>query len=570
MSLALSRWWRSRDERYWTAPIPSSPRLPSNDIPVSASLQAVGERPWWARALLLAGLIGALLGLSGCAAMLAPKNAAEFPPSSAIALSADSALGKIALISTPSPELSGFRLMPLGNYSLDTRLALAARAQRSLDVQYYHIQNDETGRLFLRALRDAAARGVRVRLLMDDLYTSGMDPLLLGLAATPNVEVRLFNPFCCAREHGQVTRYLASLSEWSRVNHRMHNKLFVADGAMAIVGGRNVANEYYLRGALDNFIDLDAFAMGHVVPELAAVFDDYWNSDPVYPLTSIARSGKSPDELRQYFEDATGPATTPLPPPLPANDVLGYGPVSEDLEAGRVGLIWGTAKVLADEPAKVMDDVILDSVTYNVLDEGRKARQELVISSPYLVPGKFTNQLLRELGQRKVRVQILTNSLASTDEPVVYTGYSRHRAMLLQHGVDLYELSSSRVQTNQRQSRFFGKSTARLHAKLVVIDRKTLFVGSMNLDPRSSDINTEMGLVIESPQLARELLRIIDIDRLQSAYRVRLDANGNCCEWLTIDETGEREMVLTKEPDATFWLQLKTLLLSPFVPEELL
>jgi putative cardiolipin synthase len=193
-----------------------------------------------------------------------------------------------------------------------------------------------------------------------------------------------------------------------------------------------------------------------------------------------------------------------------------------------------------------------------------------VISSPYLGPGKFGNQLFEELKERNVRVQILTNSLASTDEPLVYTGYSRHRKKMLQDGVDLYELSSSRVQMNRRHGMIFGSSTARLHAKLVVIDRKTLFVGSMNLDPRSAHINTEMGLVIESPQLARELRRVIDIDKLQSAYRVRLDAQGQCCEWLTFDETGEREMVLTQTPDASFWLQFKTLLLAPFVPEELL
>jgi putative cardiolipin synthase len=228
------------------------------------------------------------------------------------------------------------------------------------------------------------------------------------------------------------------------------------------------------------------------------------------------------------------------------------------------------ARALADEPAKVMGDVVLDSVTYSVLDEARKAQQEVVISSPYLIPGKFTSQLLSELAQRKVRVQILTNSLASTDEPVVYAGYKRHREQLLRSGVDLYELSSSRVQMNQRQAKFFGSSTARLHAKLVVIDRKTVFVGSMNLDPRSSHTNTEMGLVIESPQLAREMLRIIDIDRLQSAYRVRLGAQGRCCEWLTFNPAGDSELVLATEPDATLWLQLKTLLLAPLVPEELL
>lgn len=541
----------------------------SNDMRVSRRTLRAG--PSGAAALFFQRicLICAVTLLVGCST-LAPRSAAEGVQSRAIPISGDSALGKIALNSIPLPGLSGFRLMPLGSYSLDTRLALAARAQRTLDVQYYHIEDDETGRLFLRALRDAAARGVRVRLLMDDFYTTGMDTLLLGLAAQPNLEIRLFNPFCCAREQGQAARFLVSMSEWSRLNHRMHNKLFVADGAMAIVGGRNVANEYYLRGTSDNFIDLDAFAVGRVVADLAAVFDDFWHSDPAYPLDQVAQSDKSQEELIAYFDAATGPATTPAPPPLLPNDVLGYGPVREDLDAGRVGLIWGAARVLADEPDKVMGGLVLDSVTYSVLDEGRKAQNEVVISSPYLIPGKFGIALFEELKERNVRVQILTNSLASTDEPLVHTGYSRYREKMLQDGVDLYELSSSRVQMNRRHGMTFGSSTARLHAKLVVIDRKTLFVGSMNLDPRSAHINTEMGLVIESPQLARELRRVIDIDKLQSAYRLRLDAQGMCCEWLTFDEAGEREMVLASEPDATLWRRFKTLLLAPFVPEELL
>ena len=547
----------------------AQPGCRPDDIRVLSRMQGPGRYGVLARSVRFFALMCVVGVMAGCAT-LAPRETRDLSQSRAIALSGDNLLGRIALHSTPSPELSGFRLMPLGNYSLDTRLALAARAQRSLDVQYYHIENDETGRLLLRALRDAAARGVRVRLLLDDFYTTAMDDLLLGLAAQPNVEVRLFNPFCCAREQGQVTRFLVSLSEWSRLNHRMHNKLFVADGAMAIVGGRNVANEYYLRGASDNFIDLDAFVIGHAVADLAAVFDSYWNSDPVYPLEQITRSDLAPAERQSYFEQATGPATTPAPPPLPANDVLGYGPVREDLEAGRVGLIWGAARVLADEPEKVMGGVVLDSVTFSVFDEGRKAQKEVVISSPYLIPGKFGHLLFEELQQRKVRVQILTNSLASTDEPLVYAGYSRHRGRMLQGGVDLYELSSARVQMNKRHGISFGASTARLHAKLVVVDRKTLFVGSMNLDPRSANINTEMGLVIESPQLARELLRIIDIDKLQSAYRVRLGASGECCEWLTFDEAGEKEVVLSREPDAPFWLEFRTLLLSPFVPEELL
>ena len=247
--------------------------------------------------------------------------------SEAIALNPDTALGRLARRSAPDEDSSGFRLMPLGPFSLDARVELAQRAQVSLDVQYYHFEDDETGRWLIRALRDAAQRGVRVRLLLDDLYTGGHDMLFLAFAAHPNVEVRLFNPFVRARGAGPTGRLLGSLDQFSRVNHRMHNKLFVADGAMAVIGGRNVANEYFLRNSMgQNFIDVDAFAVGWVVPPLQALFDRYWNADAVYPLEAIARSVATPAELRQKFDHWTGPELTPAPPVLPRSDVLGYGP----------------------------------------------------------------------------------------------------------------------------------------------------------------------------------------------------------------------------------------------------
>ena len=215
------------------------------------------------RPLRALALVANALLLAACSTL--PSVDRDAIASEAIPLSPQTTLGRIASTSAPAPELSGFRLMPLGLFSLDTRVQLARRAEVSLDVQYYHFENDETGRWLLRALRDAAERGVRVRLLLDDLYTGGQDPLWLAFAAHPNVQVRLFNPFCCARDHGQGLRFVASANEWSRVNHRMHNKLLIADGAMAVIGGRNVANEYYLRSMAENFVDVDAFTVGWVV-----------------------------------------------------------------------------------------------------------------------------------------------------------------------------------------------------------------------------------------------------------------------------------------------------------------
>ena len=490
--------------------------------------------------------------------------------SEAIPLSTGTTLGRIAQVSTPAPELSGFRLMPLGLFSLDTRVQLARRAEVSLDVQYYHFANDETGRWLLRALRDAALRGVRVRLLIDDLYTSGEDELFLAFAAYPNVQVRLFNPFRVARDRGQGGRFLADITNVGRLNHRMHNKLFVADGALAVIGGRNVANEYYLRSPSENFVDVDAFTAGFIVAPLQYLFDRYWNSDPVYPLEAVATTNSTPEQLRAKFEAWTGPAATPPPKALPPNDILGYGPIADDLDLGRLGLIWGDAYVFADHPDKPFDGEVGGelqdtSVTYNVFEAIRTAKKELLISSPYFVPGQRGMDMLRELRGQGVKITALTNSLASTDEPIVHLGYSRYREEMLRMGVDLYELSSSRIKDNHRMF-LFGASLGRLHAKLVVIDKQRLFVGSMNLDPRSATINTELGALIDSPQLAREVTRIIDIDRLQSAYRVRLRKDGAGLEWLSAD--GDKEMILTNEPDSTPWQRIKSWLLSPFVPEE--
>jgi putative cardiolipin synthase len=509
--------------------------------------------------------------LAGCATPL-PQVDRERIASQAVMASRDTALGRMVADSSPDPELSGFRLMPLGAFSFDARLALAQRAERSLDVQYYHLENDDVGRLLLRALRDAAERGVRVRLLIDDYYTGGSDALFLAFAAHPNVQVRLFNPFCCLRDAGSRTRFAASIGDWGRVNHRMHNKLFIADGTAAVIGGRNIAEAYFPRRAGNNFIDLDAFVVGAVVDPLGWLFDRYWNSRPVYPLETIARSLLDPAQQRDWFERITGPAYTAAPPTLPASDILGYGPVRDDLNDGRLGLIWADARAFADHPDKPFDGSVggelhETSVTYNVFETIREAKSEVMISSPYFVPGPRGMQLLRELRERGVKVTVLTNSLGATDEPLVHLGYSRYREELLRMGVDLYELSSSRVKLNKRMFHF-GESLGTLHSKLVVIDRRLSYIGSKNLDPRSATINTELGAFIDSPQLARELSRVIDLDRLQSAYRVRLAGDGSRLEWLGLDD--EAEIVLTNEPDAPAWLRLQLLLLRPWVPEELL
>jgi cardiolipin synthase C len=552
----------------------------------------------WARRALLALL---LLAAAGCASL--PENV-QRTPSSALPGAPDTPLGRIARASTVDPEQSGFRLLPTGQFALQARLELARRAVRTLDVQYYQIHDDQTGRYLLRTLRDAAQRGVRVRLLMDDLYTSGADPLLLGLAAHPNVELRLFNPFPGGRTNF-ASRFAASLHEFSRVHRRMHNKLFIADGVMAVAGGRNIGDEYFMVSAGANFVDLDTLVVGALLPRLGELFDGYWNSPRVYPIEAIVKSDVAPEERRRHFERVTSPLytpepvgspfldgdrsppprapqaadtaiATPEPEPPPPNDLLGYAPVSVELAAGKLGLIWADARAYADAPDKVIgrvstyggapiDDV--DSVGYNVVELVRRARKEVVITSPYLVPGRDGIAMMRETSARGAKFTLVTNALAATDEPVVHTGYRRYRPEMLEIGVELYELSPLRTSRSLRLGRF-STSIGRLHAKSAIIDNEKVFIGSMNFDPRSARHNTEMGLFIQSPALAQQMRKLVEVVRQQGAYHVRLAPDGKGLQWLASGPGGQEQLV--EEPETDFWSRLMLEVLSWLVPEDLL
>jgi putative cardiolipin synthase len=479
-------------------------------------------------------------------------------------------LARIVADSTPPGEHSGFRLMPLGVYSLDARIQLAHRAQQSLVVQYYQLENDGTGRLLMRALREAAARGVKVRVLVDDLYTTKSQQPLLELAQTPNVEVRLFNPFCCGRG-GFLSRFAASPQDIPRLNHRMHNKLFIADGVVAVVGGRNIADEYFVLSQSQNFIDMDAVVVGKVVAELESVFDAFWNAEQVWPIEDIVRSARGRKPAAEDFDNWIGMSAPAPKLDLPPVDILGYGPIAEELDGGRMGLLWGEAHVVADPPSKPTymsaDEALATSVTMKVWGLLMDAKTEVDLTSPYLVPGEKGMAAFEDLSRRKVKLTLLTNSLAANDEPLVHTGYARYRERLLASGADLYELSPERTVANQRFG-MFGNSLGRLHAKTAAIDKQRIFIGSMNLDPRSATQNTEMGVVVDSPQLAREMLRVINVSKLQNSYRLRLDKETGALQWLTTD--GEKEIILTSEPEAGFFQRLYNSLVAPIVPEMLL
>jgi putative cardiolipin synthase len=548
----------------------------------------------------LALLAALLSALSGCATL--PSDV-QRRASKAQAPDYETPLGRIAKASTADPEQSGFRLMPTGQFALQARIELARRAQRTLDVQYYQIHDDRTGRYLLRTLRDAAERGVRVRLIIDDLYTSGEDPLLLGLDAHPNVEVRLFNPFPAGRQNF-LMRFAANAHEFDRVQRRMHNKLFIADGVMAVAGGRNIADEYFMASAGANFVDLDTFVIGAILPRLGQIFDQYWNSDRVLPIRAIVKTDLSDEALREEFNRLTATegqlitrvtalpgeaggtesvevigstGGTPEPEAPPPNDVLGYGPIVDELKAGRVGLVWADAQAYADNPDKAIgrvstygdapiDDV--DSVRYNVIEMMRRARKNVVITSPYLIPGETGIEVFRNSIERwKVTYTLVTNSLAATDEPVVHTGYRRYRPQMLELGMNLYELSPQKVSRSLRLGRF-STSIGRLHAKSAVVDGERVFIGSMNFDPRSDHHNTEMGLFIQSPVLAQQVAKLVDVIRQQGAYKVTLAANGKDLVWTTVGPGGQE--IVVEEPETDAWTRIMLEVLSVIAPEGLL
>ena len=481
----------------------------------------------------------------------------------------------MAIEAQPDAELTGFRLMPSGDFALSARLELAKRAERTLDLQYYHLENDEVGRTVLRALRDAALRGVRVRLLIDDLYTSGEDELLLAFAATPNVELRLFNPFPAGRS-SMARRFAASVFDFARVNRRMHNKLFIADDAVAIAGGRNLGNAYFAQDAGGNFLDIDAVVAGALVPRLGSLFDMYWNSAYVRPIQDIVPSDVGQAIQQARFEALTGPASTP-PPRAPApNDVLGYAPLGEDLAAGHLGLIWAQAEAFADSPDRVIDKqtnyggaplLDVESVRYNVIEQIRRARKQVTIVSPYLIVGDAGLEELGVLRQRGVEISVVTNSLASTDEPLVYTAYRRYRSALLRLGVGVWELGSERSSSSVRLG-LLGTQVGRLHAKSAVIDGRVLFIGSMNFDPRSATQNTEIGIIVQSEVLAAQVLKLGETLRQQGAWRLRRVPLTDRVEWVGGPPGSER--VLDTDPDTTFWDRALPTLLAPLLPESLL
>ena len=517
----------------------------------------------WAQRLLALVLLGWLAACSS----LPPRG--EVPASRAFSTAAvaGTELARVAASSRPPDEVqpSGFRLLPDGAFAFEARVALSRRAQQTLDLQYYYIHRDDAGRSLMRELRDAALRGVRVRLLVDDFFAAEIDDLLIGLASVPNVEVRLFNPMPLRRGM-PVLRLLLSPGEFQLYNHRMHNKLFVADNSVAIYGGRNIADEYFMKNREANFIDMDVISTGRVVTDLSAAFDRYWNSELAWPVQTVIGQPADAAEVRLQFDRAVADAlvTAPQAP----TDALGLSTIATQLGDGRLLMSHASAQVHVDPPEKASDVTLAVKPTQAVdglLTALAAGRQEVVMISPYFVPGEVGMPLIRAARASGVRLMVFTNSLGSTDEPLVHERYSAYRLEMLRQGVELYELSPTQT---RRVRRFgdFGRSTPQLHAKVAVVDRRSLLVGSANLDGRSAVGNTELGVVIESAALAQAFTAWIESDRFDSVYQLRLKPDGQTIEWAHLEEDG-RATITAEEPASGWWLRLKLRLLSLLVDE---
>ena len=486
-------------------------------------------------------LPGALLALS-----LALASCSSLPPlegrvaSTAIVQTDDTRLGKALMpLTMAHPGLVGIHALADGRDAFAARAVLAQAADRSLDVQYYIWRNDTTGQLMFDALKNAAERGVRVRLLLDDNNTAGLDEALAALDAHPLIEVRLFNPNAI-----RSLRAVGLVADFMRLNRRMHNKSFTADNQVTIIGGRNVGDEYFGVAGDISFADLDVIAAGPVVRAVSDDFDLYWNSPSAYPLVLLA-----PDAVPAPAMKVDAEATAYI-------EAIKRSAFLEQLVGGSLPLEWARTRFVSDDPAKVMGKAAPEAnIAFKLRDLLGEPQRSLDLVSPYFVPGEEGAAAFVDLAKKGTRTRILTNSLEATDVAAVHAGYAKWRKPLLEAGVTLYELRREATDEPSREKRGsgsgIGSSDASLHAKTFGVDGNRVFVGSFNFDQRSIHLNTEMGMVIDSPALATRLGETLDRTLPTRAYEVELDEQGSVI-WL--ERRGEQVIRHEKEP-GTSWFK---------------
>lgn len=649
------------------SPPPSPARPP-------AFLSATARYGWLAAvAMVFASAV------SGCAGL---PTGVERPVSNALPSPDGTTLGQLVQerrAAAGARHPSGFLLLSGPQAAYGSRLALVEAAQKTLDLQYYAIHADASTERLLLGVVAAAQRGVRVRVLLDDFHSAGRDAQIMRLAFVPNIEMRMFNPLTGARG-STLGRMFSALGDFSRVQQRMHNKLFIADNAMGVTGGRNLGDAYFGRAESGNFVDLDVLAAGPVVQELSRSFDSYWNNERAYPVQSLVtreeldrmRSRARASEEAQRSSASAPGALPPANDPPPAADatagaegVAGGSTAAspralawdqQPMDLAQATFTWAPAAVLVDKPAKIppdntsaavlpekppakasplaitsrgsggsnalrvpteaasrvppqgpapavlpdgpvpaappngnqadpqTQDAQTDTVVDGLLQLMGQARRDLLIVSPYFVPGPDMKQAFAAARSRGVRVRVLTNSLASNDAPIAHAGYARHRPDLLGMGVELYEMRSELpsglrgafgssgstggdgAAAGLGSTGSMGSSRAMLHSKLLIVDGRLLVVGSMNLDIRSQRQNTEIALLIRSTELSRRATEQIEAALRDAAWKVQRTESGLL--WQAPEGSGLPHS--TTEPDASVPLRLMLQLLGPLAPDHLL
>ena len=488
--------------------------------------------------------LSVLLLLTACAKKL-PTDV-QRPPSTAILDYETTSTAKLfEEAALRHPGKSGFALIRKGRQAFTGRIAMTAMAEKSLDLQYYIWEADTTGRILALRLVEAADRGVRVRILVDDNTLAGRDSPIASIDAHPNIEIRIFNPFA-----HRGSRIFGYMTDFDRLNHRMHNKFVIVDNALAIVGGRNIGNHYFGVQTDANFRDLDTAAAGPIVREISKVFDRFWNGEWSYPISALVDRTYTEADLRETvatMREMVNDEDYPYPLDEDVESLLGQ------LEEIRDSFIWAPGQVIWDDPSIVEHDkaaAVMHEALHRKLETLEK---ELLIESAYFVTRERGVQAAKKLHEKGVRVRILTNSLASNDVLPAHAGYAKGRKKLIENGAEIYELRPDSISGTVKDKKLLsvGKSKAALHTKAIVFDRESVFIGSYNLDPRAAEINTEMGLYVESPELARQVIAYMDEGVLpQNSYRVELDEDGDLV-WIT-EKDGE-EVRYIWEPESTFW-----------------
>jgi putative cardiolipin synthase len=491
-------------------------------------------------------------GCFACAAVCLSACATvdfDYPKDESYALddASDTSLGKQippVVAQHPAGE-SGFYTLNDGIDALALRLLMAERAEKTLDAQYYLLTADVVGYAFIGALLRAADRGVRVRLLLDDILTAGYDAGMAALDFHPNFEVRIFNPF-----GARTFRYAGSITSVSRINRRMHNKSITVDNQATIIGGRNIASEYFGAREDKKFGDLDVFAIGPVVQEVSDMFDSYWNHRAAAPVPAFAKMPDDPaaalEQLRARIEQNRQEIRgTPY-----AEAVLAR--VDYFIDAPEDVMVWAPYQLVYDSPDKSDKQRAAEaaSIRTPLRESILNAEKEFFLISPYFVPLKSGVEAFAELEKRGVDVTVITNSLAANNQKTVHGGYAPSRKPLLEAGVEIYEVRADAEVAGSEIMAFSG-ARATLHTKAFVVDRDEFFIGSFNFDPRSANINTELGVIIISPELAGAAVDKVREKLPTETFEVFLNEKGQL-RWRGIDEDGE-VVVFDKEPQTGWW-----------------